>query len=234
MYSDCVCLCPPQLEFANERHELLSASHAAQKKELHALRGKSQQFSSSVTELQLRLSTSTQELLTARSQLSRAELLAQRLQGERDLLAENERRARTQYETLVREQKGQGELLTNLQSIQNNLERSEFETKTRLGAQIESLERELALSKEKLRSEEEKRGKVSEAYETQVRDLEAQLQTVRTARQSAEDGLQKSTEWIDSLMKELSDTKSQLEESNTELQASTGYMHVYSCMHTLC
>ena len=59
-------------------------------------------------------------------------------------------------------------LLTNLQSIQNNLEKTEFETKARLGAQIEGLERELALYKERLHSEEDRRLKTSEAYETQV------------------------------------------------------------------
>jgi len=32
--------------------------------------------------------------------------------------------------------------MANLQRIQNNMERSEFETKTRLGAQIEALERD--------------------------------------------------------------------------------------------
>ena len=59
-------------------------------------------------------------------------------------------------------------LLTNLQAIQNNLERGEFETRTRLGAQIEALERELALQKERLQSEEDRRTRVTEAYDTQV------------------------------------------------------------------
>ena len=59
-------------------------------------------------------------------------------------------------------------LLTNLQSIQNNLEKSEFETRARLGSQIEGLERELALAKERLHSEEDRRIKTREAYEMQV------------------------------------------------------------------
>lgn len=54
------------------------------------------------------------------------------------------------------------------QTIQNNLERSEFETKTRLGSQIQALERELAAMKQRVTNEEERRGKMADAYEMQV------------------------------------------------------------------
>lgn len=52
------------------------------------------------------------------------------------MLSESEGRARTLYENLLQEQRGRNMLLVNLQSIQNNLEKNEFETKTRLGAQV--------------------------------------------------------------------------------------------------
>ena len=38
--------------------------------------------------------------------------------------------------------------------LQNNLERSEFEARTRLGSQVETLQREVNLLKRKLESEE--------------------------------------------------------------------------------
>ena len=41
-----------------------------------------------------------------------------------------------------------------LLSFQNNLERSEFEARTRLGSQVDTLQRELNLLKKKLESEE--------------------------------------------------------------------------------
>ena len=114
------------------------------------------------------LSRATQELFTLQERLTKAELSVQNLTTERDLLRAGEQQARSQYEELLREQRGQNVLLTNLQAIQNNLERGEFETRTRLGAQIEALERELALQKERLQSEEGRRTRVTEAYETQV------------------------------------------------------------------
>lgn len=68
----------------------------------------------------------------------------------------------------MKEQSSQSLLLTNLQTLQNNLERNEYETKSRLGSQIEILEKEAGLLKERLHNEEEKRERIKDAYETQV------------------------------------------------------------------
>lgn len=83
---------------------------------------------------------------------------------EREILAQAERRARQQYESVLSQQKQQNVLLTNLQAIQSNLEQSEFETKTKLGTQIESLERELLLARRKVEMEEERGQKVVESF----------------------------------------------------------------------
>ena len=56
----------------------------------------------------------------------------------------------------MKEQSSQSLLLTNLQTLQNNLERNEYETKSRLGSQIEILEKEAGLLKERLHNEEER------------------------------------------------------------------------------
>ena len=207
-----------QLEYANERYKLLESHHAAQKRELEVTREKSTQLSTALSKHQLSQSSITQELLATRERLAKAEVSGQMLKNERDMLAENERRARTQYESLLREQKGQSSLLTNLQAIQNNLERSEFETKTRLRAQIEALEREVALFKEKVRSEEEKQSKTSEAYETQVKDLGERLERSKEACSQAEAGLRDSEERVKTLSEELGETQRELGETKTNLE----------------
>lgn len=104
----------------------------------------------------------------SREKLSKLQIAHQSLKSSYALLETTERQARSQYESLLSEQRNHRELLTNLESIQNNLERSEFETKTRLGAQIHALERELSLTKDQLHSEEERRTKMMDAYDTQV------------------------------------------------------------------
>ena len=65
---------------------------------------------------------------------------------------------------MLSQQKQQNILLTNLQTIQSNLEQSDFETKTKLGTQIEGLERELLLARRKVEMEEERGQKVAESF----------------------------------------------------------------------
>ena len=57
-------------------------------------------------------------------------------------------------------------------SLQNNLERSEFEARTRLGSQVETLQREVNLLKRKLESEEKHHKSVIETWEVRIRDCQ--------------------------------------------------------------
>ena len=129
---------------------------------------KNSQLSDALSSHQERISTTTNDLFAAKDSLSKLEVSYHSLKGAYDLLETSERQARSQYESLLKEQRGHRELLANLHTIQNNLEKSEFETKTRLGSQIEALEREIRLYKDKLHAEEERRNKMVDAYDTQV------------------------------------------------------------------
>ena len=110
------------------------------------------------------------------------------------MLVEESKRLRTQYENVMREQRGHSTLLTNLQAIQNNLERTEFETKSRQGVQFESLQKEVTMLKEKLNAEEDRRARVSEAYEREVKTLEHSLASERETHARAKDELKQSEE----------------------------------------
>ena len=57
-------------------------------------------------------------------------------------------------------------------SLQNNLERSEFEARTRLGSQVETLQREVNLLKRKLESEEKHHKSIIETWEVRIRDCQ--------------------------------------------------------------
>ena len=56
-------------------------------------------------------------------------------------------------------------LIQCFNTLQNNLERSEFEARTRLGAQVETLQREVNLLKKKLESEEKHHKSVINTWE---------------------------------------------------------------------
>lgn len=154
--------------YSKERYSILDTHQKALKVELETMRQKNGQLSNALSTHQERITITTEELFTAREKLSRMELSYNSLKSSYGLLEASEKQARAQYQNLLKEQRGHGELLANLHSIQNNLEKSEFETRTRLGSQIQALEREASLSKERLHAEEDRRNKMVDAYNTQV------------------------------------------------------------------
>ena len=209
-----------QLEYANERYQLLDKQCSDQRREVELLREKNQQLSSSLSKHQLSINSMTQDLLTARDKLARAEVTLQGVTKERDMLGEESRRLRTQYENVMREQKGHSTLLSNLQAIQNNLERTEFETKSRLGVQFETQQKEVTMLKEKLNVEEERRARVSEAYERQVKTLEQSLATEREAHARAREDLKLSEERERALSSNLASQRELVGEVQKSLKAT--------------
>ena len=162
----CVCV---QVEHSKERYSILETHHKALKTELDTLREQNRQLTNALASHQDRITHTTEELFSVKDKLARAEVSYQGLRSSYSLLEAAEKQARLQYQNMLKEQRGHGELLANLHSIQNNMEKSEFETKTRLGAQLQAAERELSLTKDSLHAEEDRRNKLMDAYNTQVR-----------------------------------------------------------------
>ena len=126
------------MENFGERYELLETTYNGLKKEQAALRDKERQLSDFLARHQATIDSLSQELLNAKEKLARAESAQRSLTMERNVLSESEERARMLYENLLQEQRGRNMLLVNLQSIQNSLEKNEFETKAKLGSQVSS------------------------------------------------------------------------------------------------
>ena len=124
------------MENFRERYELLETTYNGLKKEQAALRDKERQLSDFLTRHQATIDSLSHELLDAKEKLARSESAQRSLTLEKNMLSESEGRARMLYENLLQQQRGRNMLLVNLQSIQNNLEKTEFETKARLGSQV--------------------------------------------------------------------------------------------------
>ena len=167
---------------------MLESSKSSLQSEINLLQQKNSQYSGSVDKQLTTIERLTQDVLRAKADLSKSEVrniinsppspvpppspvspstlqyTVKSLKDEQSVLIKAEQRAREQYEGLLKDQHQQNLLLTNLQAIQNNMERSEFEVKTKLGTQIESLERELLLAKRKAEMEEERCQKITESF----------------------------------------------------------------------
>ena len=121
-----------------------------------------------LTRHQTTLDTLNKEIFSSKDKISRLEVEKQTLTTERNSLRDSEHRAREMYEQATKDRHSQSLLLTNLQTIQNNMERNEYELKQRLSARIEGLEKENLLLKERNHGYEERRDQMREAYEKQV------------------------------------------------------------------
>ena len=103
-----------------------------------------------------------QDVFEKQQQASTWEAKVDQLRAQYDTLRAHEQHLMAELDSLRRERQSQAMLTTNLQAIQNNLERAEFESKSRYTNQIDSLEKEVALLRRKLEcAEEEKTTRIS-------------------------------------------------------------------------
>ncbi|KAK3607529.1 hypothetical protein CHS0354_025782 [Potamilus streckersoni] len=161
-----------QLEFANEQKKVLQSNAESYRKEIALLREKSQKYSNSVAKHEQTINTLREDLMVTQEKLARAEARVQNLSVEKDLVKGAEQRLVQELDSIRRERHSQSLVLANLQAIQNNLERSDFETKSRLSRQIETLERTTTLLNRRLETEERQ-------HKTEIQHLEKQVQTLR-------------------------------------------------------
>ncbi|CAH3021550.1 unnamed protein product [Porites evermanni] len=200
-----------QLEFAEERYEMLKSNAEAFKKEASAASEKSRSLQVAYSKTQATLDSTSQELTSIKEKCNKMEVICENLKAEKALMKESEVRLMQENKSLLEHQKSQNALVTNLQTLQNNLERSEFEARTRLGAQVETLQREVNLLKKKLESEEKHHKSVINTWENRVQELQTQLNAEMKTHQQAREQLLTSTRDIDSVQLRCTQAEAQLQ-----------------------
>ncbi|XP_020609857.1 nucleoprotein TPR-like isoform X1 [Orbicella faveolata] len=206
-----------QLEFAEERYAMLKSNSEAFKKEASAVSEKSRSLQVALSKAQVTLDSVSQELANTKEKCNKLEVTCENLKAEKALMKESEVRLMQENKSLLEHQKSQNVLVTNLQTLQNNLERSEFEARTRLGSQVETLQREVNLLKRKLESEEKHHKSIIETWENRVQELQSQLNTEIKTHQQARDQLLTSTRDIDSVQLRCTEAEAQLQAAEKRL-----------------
>uniref|UniRef100_A0A4W6CYW4 Nucleoprotein TPR n=1 Tax=Lates calcarifer TaxID=8187 RepID=A0A4W6CYW4_LATCA len=156
-----------QLEFASKRYEMLQDNVEEKEQKMAAATQKHEQT----------IHTLNEDLRAAKEKLAMAEGRAESLRKERDMLKLVESRLTQEKETVQSQQQSQTLLLTNLQTIQATLERSETDTRQRLNSQLEKQEREISQLQKRLENEVEQRHLLSRNQEIQLMDAKRQLET---------------------------------------------------------
>ncbi|XP_070764710.1 translocated promoter region b, nuclear basket protein [Enoplosus armatus] len=166
-----------QLEFASKRYEMLQDNVEGYRKEIASLIEKGQKMAASTQKHEQTIHTLNEDLRAAKEKLTMAEGRAESLRKERDMLKLVESRLSQEKETIHSQQHTQNLLLTNLQTIQASLERSETDTRQRLNSQLEKQEREISQLQKRLEHEVEQRHLLNRNQEIQLMDAKRQLET---------------------------------------------------------
>uniref|UniRef100_A0A4W6CZ19 Nucleoprotein TPR n=1 Tax=Lates calcarifer TaxID=8187 RepID=A0A4W6CZ19_LATCA len=227
-----------QLEFASKRYEMLQDNVEEKEQKMAAATQKHEQT----------IHTLNEDLRAAKEKLAMAEVCLQ-LQSHLDssLLS----RLTQEKETVQSQQQSQTLLLTNLQTIQATLERSETDTRQRLNSQLEKQEREISQLQKRLENEVEQRHLLSRNQEIQLMDAKRQLETqvalhqktkellnaaelelntLRVQQGSSEARLQGSDQDREDLQGRLRLAETQAEELAESLRAATSNMEQYRAM----
>ncbi|XP_072723267.1 nucleoprotein TPR isoform X4 [Ciconia boyciana] len=199
-----------QLEFASKRYEMLQDNVEGYRREITSLHERTQKLTATTQKQEQIINTMTQDLRGANEKLAVAEVRAENLKKEKDILKMSDVRLTQQRESLLAEQRGQNLLLTNLRTIQGILERSETETKQRLSNQIEKLEREISQLKKKLESEVEQRHSLTKNQEVHILDLKRQLETETNRHINTKELLKNAQKETAMLKQQLNNTEAQL------------------------
>uniref|UniRef100_A0A3B3ZID7 Nucleoprotein TPR n=1 Tax=Periophthalmus magnuspinnatus TaxID=409849 RepID=A0A3B3ZID7_9GOBI len=177
-----------QLEFAS-KYEMLQDNVDGYRKEIASLREKEQKMSTAIQKHEQTIHTLSEDLKAAKEKLAMSEGQVGSLRKERDMLKLVESRLTNEKEAILSQQQNQNLLLTNLQSIQATLERSETDTRQRLTSQLEKQEREISQLQKKLENEVEQRHLLTRNQEIQLLETKRQLELQVTLHQKTKDQL---------------------------------------------
>uniref|UniRef100_A0A8C0KVE5 Nucleoprotein TPR n=1 Tax=Canis lupus dingo TaxID=286419 RepID=A0A8C0KVE5_CANLU len=205
-----------QLDFASKRYEMLQDNVEGYRREITSLHERNQKLTATTQKQEQIINTMTQDLRGANEKLAVAEVRAENLKKEKEMLKLSEVRLSQQRESLLAEQRGQNLLLTNLQTIQGILERSETETKQRLSSQIEKLEHEISHLKKKLENEVEQRHTLTRNLDVQLLDTKRQLDTETNLHLNTKELLKNAQKEIATLKQHLSNMEVQLASQSSQ------------------
>ncbi|KAL1891716.1 Protein mlp1 [Sporothrix stenoceras] len=142
-----------QLTLASERYEILQSNYAALETDNKALQEKNQSLSESYAKQDIRTQQVAMDLVEVRSLLESMRNENANLKAEKSLWKGIQDRLAQDNENLNQDKSRLNTLLSSQQSLLNERELSESETKRRLQTQIDNLEAELTTTKRKLSEE---------------------------------------------------------------------------------
>lgn len=189
-----------QLSLASERYEILQSNFTALQSESKELQKRNQTMSESAAKQDIRTQQVAEDLVEARGLLESMRSENANLKAEKRLWKDIQERLSQDNESLMQEKSRLNGLVATQQTLQNERELSDSETRRRLQSQIDNLEADLSTTKRKLADEVEegKKSQLRKEYDAQqfqkrIDELTANLSQIReelVATKTSRDHLQ--------------------------------------------
>ncbi|KAK5259972.1 Protein mlp1 [Exophiala xenobiotica] len=207
-----------QLTAANQRYEMLQANYNSLKTENSEIQKRSSVAMENAMKQEVKTQQVAEELVEARGLVDSLQRDSANLKAEKDLWKTVERRLIEDNESLRSERGRLDHLNASLQSMINEREQTDVESRRRLQAQTESLEAELQSVKRKLNDEIEESKKASlrreyehEQSQKRIDDLVTSLGTTKEELASAKTARDHLQARVDELTVELRSAEERLE-----------------------
>lgn len=171
------------------RHNDLKEALEAAQRECNRLQSRTGELSNNVVSTQGKLFETENALGRTREELRQLQVQYGNLREEKALLEAAERRMREENTSLTAEKRSQQSLLSSLQSIQNEMRRSENDMKARLEHQVDSLEKDCKVLRMRVEEEQNKAQLVNAARERQMQELRDSLAEAQKAHQATREEL---------------------------------------------
>ncbi|GFY37217.1 nucleoprotein TPR [Trichonephila inaurata madagascariensis] len=199
-----------QCDYYDERMKMLQSNLDLHEKEHASSKDKNNQLTTLIVQHQQNINSMRQDLMIAQEKAAQAKVTIENLKAERDLLKSVETRLLQEKESVIKEQQHQSRMMANLQTVQNNLERIESETKRNLQYQVEKYEKENAILKTKLENAHEEYRSAVKVWEKQKKEMQVKIDAeVERSRKIHEDLIDAYSQ-VHALNQDLVNTKSQL------------------------
>ena len=210
-----------QFSAATQRAEMLQSNYDMLKTENVELQRRSATTMENATKQEMRLQQAAEDLIATKGLSESVQRESANLKAEKDLWKNIEKRLTEDNETLRNDRSRLDQLNSGLQSILNEREQTDSETRRRLQSQVESLGSELSDTKRKLTDEQEDNRKASLRREYEHEQSQKRVDDLMTS--------------IGSVREELSSTKTardylqaRVDEISIELRAAEERLEVYT------
>ncbi|TRX91646.1 hypothetical protein FHL15_007428 [Xylaria flabelliformis] len=175
-----------QLSLASERFEMLKSNYAALENENKELQRRNQTMSESAAKQDIRTQNVAEELVEARAVVESMRSENANLKAEKNLWQDIQNRLSRDNENLIQEKSRLNNLLASQQTLLNERDHADAETKRRLQTTIDTLEANLTSTKRKLaeEAEEAKKAQLRKEFDVQqsqkrIDELTANLGQIR-------------------------------------------------------